>query len=288
MNYKETVFEEPKGSIAERFAYQVIEKLPSINAYLENKYEQIQHEGFQAAQDVENEADIFVAQEWVKFIQAKFPSFNIDTEEALGKINIGGRYTVRIDSIDGSKHFRAGIPIFGSNISLRLNDETLFGACVHPMLRETYYAIKGKGAFRNGCRISVSTVDSIQNAFIALEGPTSKLAKTNYPAFQSSSIAQDILKENSFRVRDFGLGAFGICLVANGSCGAYVDLSGTTKTYDVEAALFILQEACGIFSDFVRPESKVQSISDISNHVIIGSNGFIHQELLNILNTTVR
>jgi myo-inositol-1(or 4)-monophosphatase len=288
MNHKEIITEEAKGSIIERFAYEVIDKLPSISSYLAEKYELIQHEGFQAAQDVENEADLFIAKEWVDFVQTKFPSFNIDTEEALGKINISSRYTVRVDSIDGSKHFRAGIPIFGSNISLRFDNETLFGACIDPMLRETYYAIKGKGAYRNGSKIAVSAVDSIQNAFIALEGPTSKLAKTNYLAFQSSSVVQDFLKQNSFRVRDFGLGAFGICLVANGSCAGYVDISGTTKTYDIEAALHILQEAGGKFSDFVRPEIKVQSISDISNHVIIASNGLIHQELLNILHTTVQ
>ncbi|GEM_PF-6760292 len=288
MNYKETILKEPTGSIAERFASGVIEKLPTISFFLAEKYELIQHEGFQAAQDVENEADLFVAQEWVNFVQAKFPSFNIDTEEALGKIDIGSSYTVRVDSIDGSKHFRAGIPIFGSNISLRFGNETLFGACIHPMLRETYYALKEKGAYRNGSRISVSSVDSIQNAFIALEGPTSKLAKTNYSAFQSSSVIQEFLKENSFRVRDFGLGAFGICLVANGSCAGYVDLSGTTKTYDIEAALLILQEAGGMSSDFVRPEIKVQSVSDLSNHVVVASNRHIHQELLNILSTTVQ
>ena len=288
MNDKELDRKERKGAVVEAFANEAIAKLPTISSYLAGKFEEIQHDGFQAAQDVESEADLFVAQEWVNFVQEKFPSFNIDTEEALGKIDVGGPYTVRVDSIDGSKHFHAGIPIFGSNISLHFGNEALFGACIHPMLQETYYAIKGKGSYRNGHKILVSSVDSIQNAFIALEGPTSKLAKTNYSAFKSSSFIQESLKQNSFRVRDFGLGAFGICLVANGSCGGYVDLSGTTKTYDVEAALLILQEAGGMHSDFVRPEIKVQSVSDLSNHVLIASNGHIHQELLNILYTTVR
>lgn len=283
MTYAELDRKERKGAVAEIFAAEVVAKLPALSSYLASKFEEIQHDGFQAAQDVENEADLYIAREWVNFVQSRFPSFNIDTEEALGKIDVGGQYTVRVDSIDGSKHFRSGIPIFGSNISLRTNGGVLFGACIHPMLQETYYAVKQKGAYRNGRRITVSSVNSIHNAFIAAEGPTSKLAGTNLPAFQSALETLDFLKREAFRVRDFGLGAFSLCLVANGACAGYVDLSGTTKTYDIEAAGLILQEAGGILFQRFNPQIEVRSASDLSNSVIIASNREIHNELLGVL-----
>lgn len=283
MNCKEVDRKERKNTVAEIFAAEVVAKLPSINSYLAEKFEELQHDGFQAAQDVENEADVHIAREWVNFVQSRFPSFNIDTEEALGKIDVGGQYTVRVDSIDGSKHFRSGIPIFGSNISLTTNDKVLFGACIHPMLHETYYAVKQKGAYRNGRRISISSVNSIRNAFIVAEGPTSKLAGTNPLAFQSALETLDILKQEAFRVRDFGLGAFSLCLVANGACAGYVDLSGTTKTYDIESAGLILQEAGGVLYQRFNPQIETRSASDLSNSVIIASNKEIHNELLDCL-----
>lgn len=286
MNAPELAIKEPIRGIVENFAEEAVNKLDYINSYLLEKFENLHHEGLQEAQDVENEADQYIAKEWVGFIKTNFPFFNIDTEETLGKIDIGSQYTVRIDSIDGSKHFRAGIPIFGSNISLRLGNETLFGACSHPIFRETYYALKGQGAYRNNQRISVSSVESVRKGFIALEGPTSKLAQTNPDIFRTALTEQDMLKQTCFRVRDFGLGAFGICLVARGACAAYVDLSGTTKIYDVEAALLILQEAGGVYTDIIRqPLScvEIQTTSDLSNHVTIATNGYVHEELLSIL-----
>lgn len=278
--------QESQFKIVEKFAEESINKLHETSIYLSGQFENLQHDGCQNAHDVANEADTYIATEWVKFMTQKFPSFNIDTEEAVGKVNIGSQYTVRIDSIDGSKHFRSGIPIFSSNISLSYENQTLFGACAHPIFHEIYHASKGQGAYRNDHRISVSSVSSLQQGFVVLEGPTSKLAQTNLDTFQTMLIAQDALKKTCFRARDFGLAAFGICLVASGACVGYVDLSGTTKIYDIEAALFILKEAGGTYSNFKKPNfsnNEIQSNSDLSNYVIIASNGFVHQELQNTL-----
>lgn len=260
-------------SIVKRFANEAIGNLGVISEYLVGQYEASRHVGLQTAQDVETEANIYVATLWATLLHNKFPDLNLDTEEIGARIDAGGRFTVRVDSIDGSKHYRAGIPIFGSNVSLHLDGKTVFGACVYPLANhENYYAVVGEGAYRNGSKIEVSAVNYLQNGFVALEAPTSKLAQTDPDSFQSAICMQNALEKVSFRLRNFGLGGLGICLVASGACVAYVDLSGTTKIYNVDAALMILKEAGG----------EVSEVDMKGNHILVASNGYVHQELLDL------
>jgi myo-inositol-1(or 4)-monophosphatase len=116
-----------------KFALNIIEKMNYVSDYLVRQFSSIQHNSLELADDVETEADNFVASYLADFIHSRYPDINIDTEEDISKLDVASEYTVVIDSIDGSKHFLAGIPFFGTNISLKHNQTTLFSACAIPL-----------------------------------------------------------------------------------------------------------------------------------------------------------
>lgn len=70
------------------------------------------------------------------------------------------------------------------------------------------------------------------------------------------------------------------CIVARGACSAYVDLSGTTKIYDVQAGVFILQEAGGLITDL---EGNLATESEQLIHGLVATNHAIHSQLLSTL-----
>ncbi len=51
------------------------------------------------------------------------------------------------------------------------------GIVYNPILEEMFWAIDGKGAFKNGSKISVSSQKSLQNSLIATGFPYSKVER---------------------------------------------------------------------------------------------------------------
>ena len=68
-------------------------------------------------------------------------------------------------------YFAHGLPLTVTSVAYRLNGETVLGIVNAPLLRECYIAEKGKGAWRNGERISVSSVAACENALVATGFP---------------------------------------------------------------------------------------------------------------------
>ncbi len=268
-------------SMLDEFVQNVTAYSMEISEYLRDSYVSTNHDGWQMSQDVETCSDKYVAQRWLVFIRNTYKGINIIAEESIGRLDTNGLFTVRIDSIDGSKHFRAGIPVFCSNFSLHKGEEALFAACMNPLSHELHTAIRGGGAYLGDKQIHVSPVTTISQSFIACEGPTSQLAQSNPFRFNRYLDHLCDLFRKSFRVRSFGLGAFGICLVASGACSAYIDLSGTTKVYDISAALMIANEAGATITD-MSGHADIETLSRLTDGLVV-SNGYVHQEILSLL-----
>ena len=61
-----------------------------------------------------------------------------------------------VDPIDGTTNFVHGIPLVGITAAFWEHDGPVFGMTACPMLNETWWAVKGQGAFLNGRPVSVS------------------------------------------------------------------------------------------------------------------------------------
>jgi len=150
---------------------------------------------------------------------------------------------VTVDPVDGTTNLVRGLPFYCSSIAVShkpmLSD--VYVAIVADLFQGTAYtATKGKGAFRNGEKITASAVTSLAEAVIGLDLNT----------YKGKDIAPKLseLIMNTRHIRHFGANALELCFVADGSTDAFVDIRGKLRTTDVAAGFLILKEAGGTIS----------------------------------------
>lgn len=83
-----------------------------------------------------------------KKLSTAFPEIGFISEEIDENMSRED-YNWIIDPIDGTSNFAHKIPICGISIGLWKEDEPIYGIISFPILRETVYAIKGKGTYLN-------------------------------------------------------------------------------------------------------------------------------------------
>src|SRR2546422_10302655 len=80
--------------------------------------------------------------------------------------NTSGRARMIIDPIDGTEEFSRGIPTFGTLMGIESNGEIVAGFASAPALGTRWCAYRGEGAYRNGKRIHVSSVEKLEDAVV--------------------------------------------------------------------------------------------------------------------------
>ena len=101
--------------------------------------------------DIDRKAEEIIIRE----IKRSFPGHSILAEER-GKAASGGDYNWVIDPLDGTTNFLRLFPFFCVSIALERKKEVLIAAVYDPVRDELFFARKGKGAYRNKKKISVS------------------------------------------------------------------------------------------------------------------------------------
>jgi myo-inositol-1(or 4)-monophosphatase len=101
------------------------------------------------------EADHASEKAIIDVIHRDFPSHFILSEE-VGEIAADSDTKWIIDPIDGTINFASGIPLCAVSIGIEKNGEMIMGAVYNPFINELFFAEKGKGAFLNDKKISVS------------------------------------------------------------------------------------------------------------------------------------
>jgi histidinol-phosphatase len=172
--------------------------------------------------------------------------------EEDGGAPTGARWIV--DPIDGTKNFTRGIPIWATLVALTSGEEIVCGVVSAPALGHRWWAARGQGAYRDGARISVSSVARLADASV------------------SASYGRDLqaLEEEAFHARSLG-DFWQHVLVAEGSLDAAVD--ARLNLWDFAALVPIVEEAGGRVSapDGGAPQAQQQ---------LVTSNGLLHDELL--------
>jgi histidinol-phosphatase len=177
-----------------------------------------------------------------------------------------GRARMIIDPIDGTEEFSRGIPTFGTLMGIELNGEIVAGMASAPALGARWWAYRGEGAFRNGKRIHVSSIDSFNRAMIFTTGTGPK----KNPAMRAKlRLLADIAKNG----RAIG-GFWQHMLVAEGAIEVAVDL--TSQPWDLVPLGVIVEEAGGRSTN-VRGERTIYTGD------LVSTNGKLHDEVLKIL-----
>ncbi|MBI2156004.1 MAG: histidinol phosphate phosphatase, partial [Candidatus Rokubacteria bacterium] len=95
----------------------------------------------------------------VEILGRAFPEYGVLGEEFGGRGSTDVRWIV--DPIDGTKNFVRGIPLWATLIALEERGEVTVGVVHNPARGDLYTARRGGGAWKNGERVRVSDVSTL-------------------------------------------------------------------------------------------------------------------------------
>lgn len=243
----------------------VITIAKSAGAILAHEYSHINKFDTKGEHDIVTQADYQSEALIMKELQAAYPEYSIITEESP---NIKGKteYCWYIDPLDGTNNFITGSPYFVVSIGLAFQDEIILGVVYNPISNELFYAEKGKGAFLNGEKISVSGRENISGSLLALAyAPEEKEIK------EGIALLEKLVLQCRRVVINFAP-AFDLCNIARGRIDGLIDNGSTPE--DHAAASIILTEAGGKLRNLDQPGW------DVNRTGIIASNNLLLDQLV--------
>lgn len=208
-------------------------------------------------------ADRAAEDEIIAVIRATFPDHAILGEEGGARGNGDVRWIV--DPIDGTRGFARGGTMWGPMIALEVRGELVVGAMALPAQGRTYWAARGRGAFRDGTRISVSHIAELGDATLSLGELRRFAGKAGFPGLVAAAASS----------RCYGDLA-GCALVLDGQAEAWIE--GGVKEWDLAAPAILIAEAGGRFTDW-------DGASTWKNGDCVASNGRLHDVLLERMRT---
>jgi fructose-1,6-bisphosphatase/inositol monophosphatase family enzyme len=209
-------------------------------AIMRSTFGRVAVSGVKGRGNVVTETDFAIETAVRQRLSAAFPGHAILSEETGAHERSDGWMWV-VDPLDGTKNFSRGIPHFCFSIALCHAHEPVLGLIRQPLLDETFAAVRDGGATLNGKPMSVSDVESVKDAVVALdlgydnarEGGQIALAQHLWPGMQA--------------LRIYGSAALGLAFVAAGRWDlfAHMDL----QPWDSAAGILLVHEAGGAVTD---------------------------------------
>jgi myo-inositol-1(or 4)-monophosphatase len=206
-------------------------------------------------------------------IKKNFPDHQVLAEETGEHIQ-NSNYKWIIDPNDGTVNFAHGIPLCCVSISIEKDEEIVMAAVYAPVLNELYFAEKGKGAWLNDKKISVSNETDVRKSCLVTGFPYTYINMPNGPL----EVFSRLIKKG-IPVRRLGSACIDLCWVACGRFDGFYEHK--LETWDSAAGYLIVEEAGGKVTDH---EGKKFSPYQ---HRIIATNGKIHNDLLGVVKNEI-
>lgn len=226
--------------------------------------------------DVVTSVDLEINAFLVQALAKAFPADKVSSEEGGGVENGNAREWV-LDPVDGSANFARAIPHFAVCVALLVEGVPTVGAVYSPVTDELFSFEKGKGAFLNGEKITVSTITEPAKAQgILIVGHQPLLWDWGTAVYRS-------FLERFKKLKALGSSSLDLCFVAAGR--ADIVAYGTLTTRDAAAAIGILREAGG---EIYTPRGIVADLSDTPQTIVAtasralfdASSSLLHPSLL--------
>jgi myo-inositol-1(or 4)-monophosphatase len=197
----------------------------------------------------------------VERLRTFFPPHAIIGEEG-GERATESDYCWYVDPLDGTTNFAHGYPLFAVSMALVRSGEILVGVVHDPIRAETFYAVRGEGAWLNQKRIQVSATEQLSESLLA----------TGFNA-QQRNRGSNIHYYNRFNllthgVRRDGSAALDLCYVACGRFDGFWEFN--LKSWDTAAGTLVAREAGGLVTDL---KGLPYRLGDVE---LAASNGRIH------------
>jgi len=204
----------------------------------------------------------------INTIKQRFPTHAFLAEESGSSAKSASPYLWVIDPLDGTLNFANNIPLFAISIAAAHKKEIVAGVIYLPIMNELFTAEKGKGAYLNGKRLSVTTVDNLEHAVLCTGMPSDIHQHTNPYLASFARIAKE-----GCAIRDFGSAALNLAYLAAGRVSAYwID---SLQPWDMAAGKLLVEEAGGMVTHY---DGKPHDVFSESN--LLASNGRIHKTMV--------
>ena len=212
-------------------------------AILRAGYEKEHEVNFKGVIDLVTEVDHQSEAFLLGKVQKDFPGHHIFSEES-GVIQGNDEHIWYIDPLDGTVNYAHNIPIFSVSLAYALRSSAStsrsfslsLGAVYDPIRDEMFTAERGKGAYLNGRRLSVSTTTELQQSLLATGFPYNAwdTPQDNFSNFIKFG-------KLSRGVRRLGSAALDLVYVSAGRFDGFWELA--LNAWDVAAGGLICEEA---------------------------------------------
>ena len=171
-------------------------------------------------------------------INAAFPDHGIMGEE-YGSERLDAEFVWVLDPIDGTAAWVAGIPVYGTLISLAHGGKPLLGVIDLPATGERFTGISGEGAWHNGKPIRCRKGTALADAYMTSSNPRF-IPDADRPAFERL--------DNAVQFTQYGGSCYSYACLARGRTDLAVDAG--FDAYDLFAPTAIIEGAGGVVADW--------------------------------------
>lgn len=251
------------------FAEQLAKK---AGALLKQKFGDKHNITYKGEINIVTEADKLSEDLIVNEISRNFPGHGILSEESQAIAGTGNLRWI-IDPLDGTTNYAHGFPFFCVSIALEIDGVISIGIIYDPIRDEIFTVIRGKGAYLNGKKLQVSSVNELSKSLLA----------TGFPYDIRNNLENNLDYFNAMAVkvqaiRRAGAAALDLAYLAAGRFDGFWELK--LMPWDTAAGCLIVEEAGGSISDITGGKWYLTAPN------LLATNGLIHNQMLRIFEKT--
>ena len=204
-----------------------------------------------------------------RHIEAAFPEHGILGEELPAR-HPDAEWCWVLDPIDGTSHFAAGLPLYGSLLALCRDGEPQLGVICQPDTGDVFLGIKGQGAWLNDQPIATSGAVTLGEAALCISDPDAF-------AVDARAVLAQLRQAASWHVYEGG--CLGFAAVATGRIGVSI-YGDNVENFDICALAPVVEGAGGVMTDWQGNTINLAS----SGSVVASASPALHAEVLAMLN----
>ena len=249
-----------------------IEAAKKAGSFLKENVGKIKNieEKFGQDKNLVTEIDKASEQMIIDLVHKHFPTHQILAEEGGGRGDNSSGYKWVIDPLDGTVNYTHGFPVFCVSIGVEYNGEIILGVIYDPNFDDLFTAEKGKGAYLNGKKLSVTKESALNRSMLVTGFPYNINENPDHAIEHFVNFLKD-----SQALRRMGSAAIDLAYVAAGRYEGFWEVN--LQPWDMAAGILLVTEAGGKVTNFAGNPASIY------DHDILATNGYIHEEMKKVL-----
>jgi len=201
-------------------------------------------------------------------ISRRYPEHGILSEESAAKNKQAAMRWI-IDPLDGTTNYAHGFPFFCVSIALEKEGNIVMGVIYDPTRDDLFFASRDGGAYHNGKKLHVSSVNDLSRSLLATGFPYDiRVSPDNNLNFFHA------MATKAQAIRRAGAAALDLAYLAAGRFDGFWELK--LKPWDTAAGTLLVTEAGGVISDLSGRKW------DLYSPGLVASNGLIHEQIIKV------